>query len=300
MIAPVQHDLAPNITDAALIFEGGGMRASYTAGALVTLLEAGLHFSDVYGISAGSSHTVNYLSRDIWRARASFTDFMATPGTSGWGLLLRGKGYFNAHYIYEEACLPGGLLPYDFTTFSNNKARAHIEAYCYETGETAYFTSSDMPTLLDLMRRVRASSTMPFFMPPVQLDGRTYYDGGLGDSWGIPLAQAKRDGYERFFIVRTQPRGYRKSPDRHPALTRALFAGRPRVAERMLERWKRYNAILDEIDALEREGRATVFCPEEMSVKNTTTDLVALRAAYEKGYAQARRALPAWETWLAG
>ncbi|NLH70181.1 MAG: patatin family protein, partial [Brooklawnia sp.] len=48
--APVQ--LTSNVTDAALIFEGGGMRASYTAAVVVALLNAGLHFDWVAGISA--------------------------------------------------------------------------------------------------------------------------------------------------------------------------------------------------------------------------------------------------------
>ena len=47
-------------------------------------------------------------------------------------------------------------------------------------------------------------------MPPTTIDGRTYMDGGMGDSWGILLNAARADGYERFCIIRTQPRGYRK------------------------------------------------------------------------------------------
>ena len=39
----------------ALIFEGGGMRNSYTAGMVVELLARNLNFGRVYGISAGSS-----------------------------------------------------------------------------------------------------------------------------------------------------------------------------------------------------------------------------------------------------
>ena len=66
----------PNITDVALIFEGGGMRAAYTAAVVTRLLEEGINFGAVYGISAGSSHTVNYVSRDSERARASFTDLV--------------------------------------------------------------------------------------------------------------------------------------------------------------------------------------------------------------------------------
>ena len=72
-----------NINDVALIFEGGGMRASYTAGAVVTLLENNLNFGDVYGISAGSSHTVNYVSRDTVRAKMSFVDLVDDPEFGG-------------------------------------------------------------------------------------------------------------------------------------------------------------------------------------------------------------------------
>ncbi|MDD3931624.1 MAG: patatin-like phospholipase family protein, partial [Eubacteriales bacterium] len=54
--------LTNNIHDVALIFEGGGMRASYTAGIVKTLLENELYFDYVAGISAGASHCVNYLS----------------------------------------------------------------------------------------------------------------------------------------------------------------------------------------------------------------------------------------------
>ena len=291
---------APNITDTALIFEGGGMRASYTAGVVVTLLEAGLRFADVYGISAGSSHTVNYISGDIWRSKESFVDFIPYWKTGGlWSFLLR-KGYFNARYIYQEACMPGEKLVFDFDSFCANPARAHIEAFDAETGETAYWTKADMPDLYTLMTLVRASSTMPWFMPPVVLGGHAYYDGGIGDSWGIPLAQARRDGYNKFFVVRTQERGYRKTPDKHSAVTRALFPRKRILAERLLTRWRFYNEILDELDALERAGKAIVFCPERMAVKSTTTRGAPLEASYAAGYAQAQRELPGWLAFLFG
>ena len=41
------------VRDVALIFEGGGMRNSYSAGAIGVMLEQGLFFDDVYGLSAG-------------------------------------------------------------------------------------------------------------------------------------------------------------------------------------------------------------------------------------------------------
>jgi predicted patatin/cPLA2 family phospholipase len=286
------------IKDTALIFEGGGMRASYTAGVVVTLLEEGLEFVDVYGISAGSSHTVNYLSKSIERSKRSFVEFMATPGACGWGQLFRGRGYFNSEYIYEIASQPGGELSYDFETFQKNPARPHIEAYEWESGKTVSWSKEDMPTLLDLARRVRASSTMPFFMPPININGYTYFDGGIGDSWGVPLAQAQRDGYKKFFIVRTQVRNYRKSKDKTPFLTNMLMNKYKGIAKRTQERYINYNAILDEIDGLEASGEAYVFCPKSMPIKNTTIDQRLLKECYQKGYEQAREELPAWRDFL--
>ena len=94
--------LAINQPDVALIFEGGGMRNSYTAGMVVELLARNLNFGRVYGISAGSSHTVNYLVRDPSRARASFVELVKYPRFGGWGSFLAGHGYFNGPYLYEE------------------------------------------------------------------------------------------------------------------------------------------------------------------------------------------------------
>ena len=286
------------ITDTALVFEGGGMRAGYTAGVVATLLEEGMEFADVYGISAGAIHAANYIARDAWRARSSFMEFMAAPGVSGWGGFFRGRGYFNAEYIYMKACMPDEPLPYNFPAFLENPARMHIEAYERDTGKTVCWGKDDMPTMMDLMRRVRASTTMPFFMVPAEVDGQVYFDGGLGDSWGIPLEQAKRDGYKKFFVVRTQLREYRKPPEKYPLIAKAICGGHSGVSKRMLDRHEGYNAILDEIDALEASGDAYVFCPHTMLVKNTTLDQGLLGESYRLGYEHARSELHAWRDFL--
>lgn len=303
---PYARDLAVNVDDVALVFEGGGMRASYTAGVVVTLLERNVSFGRVYGISAGSSHACNYVSRDAARAKASFVDLAADPDFGGLGTWLSGKGYFNAPHLYEgiaedlAATDPEALMAFDFETFRANPADLHIEALDQDSGFTVAWTKADMPTMRDMMLRVRASSTMPGFMPSVSLGGSRYVDGGLGDGWGILLEAARADGFERFFIVRTQERAYRKRPPSAPArrFLKALFWRRPKVAERMIARWERYNALLDEIERLEREGAACVFCPERMTVTSRTRDLAALEDSYARGYAQAQREADAWERWL--
>lgn len=296
--------LTVNISDVALVVEGGGMRASYTAGAMVTLLERQLHFGRVYGISAGSSHAVNYVSRDIARTKASFVDLVRDPRFGGVSSFLRGHGYFNAPYLYEgvaeELAGTDAVMAFDFDTFAASDADVHIEGFDWDTGETVAWTKADCPTLRDMMLRVRAGSTMPLFMPPTVIDGRTFMDGGLGESRGILLDAARRDGFERFFIIRSQPRGYRKKPPRPAAqaLFRAAFRTHPQVAERTIERWRPYNALCDEVDRLEREGAAYVFHPDEMPVSNRETDHAKLSRAYDQGYAQAQREADAWEAWL--
>lgn len=296
--------LTVNISDVALVIEGGGMRASYTAGAVVTLLERQLHFGGVYGISAGSSHAVNYVSRDIARTKASFVDLVRDPRFGGVGSFLRGHGYFNAPYLYEgvaeELAGTDAVMAFDFDTFAASDADVHIEGFDWDTGETVAWTKADCPTLRDMMLRVRASSTMPLFMPPTVINGRTFMDGGLGESRGILLDAARRDGFERFLVIRSQPRGYRKKPPRSAAqaLFRAAFRAHPQVAERTIERWQPYNALCDEVDRLEREGAACVFHPDEMPVSNRETDHAKLSRAYDQGYAQAQREADAWETWL--
>lgn len=299
-------NLDSNINDVALIFEGGGMRASYTAAVVVALLENDMHFGRVYGISAGASHTVNYVSRDAARARASFTDLVRDPAFGGVKSFFSGRGFFNAHHLYEGVAedLAGSdeVMAFDFETFRESASDVHIEGFDWETGETVAWTKADMPTMRDMMLRVRASSTMPIFMPPTTIDGRTYMDGGMGTSWGICLDAARRDGFERFFIVRTQPRGYRKKPLGRPAraVFRAAFRAHPLVAERTIERPARYNVLCDEIERLERTGEACVFYPDEMPVDNKETSWEELCASYEMGYAQAQREVAAWEKWLKG
>lgn len=296
-------DLAVNQPDVALIFEGGGMRNSYTAPMVIELLEHNVNFGKVYGISAGSSHTVNYLVRDAARARASFVELVKYPRFGGWGSFLTGHGYFNGPFLYEELiekAPAGDPMTFDWDMFRANPADLHIEAMDWDTGETVAFTKSDMTTARDVGLMVRASSTMPIFMPPTTIADRTYVDGGMGDSWGILLNAARADGFDRFCIIRTQPRAYRKKPMSgvEQQLFRLMFRKHPVVAERTIARWQPYNALCDEIEELEKSGAAWVFYPDTMDITNKTTDYEALVRSFEMGQAQSKRDIESLVEWL--
>ena len=287
------------ISDTALIFEGGGMRASLTSAMVVTLLRAGLSFDWVAGISAGASNTVNYLSGDIWRARRSFVEFAADEQFGGFRYFARGQGMFNAEYIYQQAGGPNEALPFDWDAYEVSTGDMRIIGFNAVSGDDVVWSKKDTPRIEDLMVRVRASSTMPGLMPPVHLDGHVYVDGAMGEDGGIALSQAQREGFEKFVIVLTQDRGYKKVPQKFPAVFRGIFRRYPALAEALLTRWKRYNETRERIFELEAEGKAHVFAPERMPVDNSTRDLSRLAAAHRMGLSQARRELPAMREFLA-
>ncbi|WP_218184693.1 patatin-like phospholipase family protein [Nigerium massiliense] len=287
-----------NVTDTALIFEGGGMRASLTSAIVPVLLEAGIYIDFVAGISAGASNTCNYLSRDASRARQSFVDFTADPRFGSWRTFSRGQGYFNAQYIYEETGLPDQALPFDHDTFLANPASMAIAAFQCSTGRQVWWGKQDAKTMRDLMVRVRASSTMPVLMPPVTIDGEVYVDGALGPDGGIALDAARAAGYSKFLVILTQERGYRKGPQKHLRLFQRHFRSFPAVAEALRDRPANYNRVREELFELERSGDAMLFVPETMPVRNSERNIAKLTAAHELGLAQARRELPAWREFL--
>ena len=192
--------MTSNVTDTALLFEGGGMRASLTSAVVAELLRERIHVDFVAGISAGSSNSVNYLARDPERARRSFVDFADDPRFGNWLSFVRGKGLFNAEYIYQRAGADGAALPFDWHTFAASEAQLRIIGFDAESGDEVVWTQEDTPRVDDLMIRVRASSTMPGLMPPVHLDGHVYVDGAMGDDGGIALSQAQAEGFEKFVV----------------------------------------------------------------------------------------------------
>ena len=287
-----------NVPDVALVFEGGGMRAAYTSAVVVALVEAGLVFPFVAGISAGASNTVNYLTGDAWRARASFTTFAADPQFGNWRTFVRGQGLFNSDYIYRRTSGPGEALPFNYPAFLAHPAEFAIEAFRARDGATVRWGRADIREQRDLMARVQASSTMPVVMPPVEIDGEVYVDGALGATGGIAIDAAREAGFSKFLVVLTQERGYAKGPMSNPWFYRRHFRRYPAVADALLTRWSRYNATRDELFQLERQGDAYLFAPNAMTVSNGERNVAKLEAAHAQGLAQMAREMPALREFL--
>ncbi len=290
--------------DTALIFEGGGMRAAYTSAVVKTLVEAKMVFPKVYGISAGSALAVFYASRDPERACATFTDAIEQKRSHSLKGMLEGRGFADLQYIFEGLSETHALdcdeWSVNFEGLMRSPTDFHIEALDAESGATKAWTRRDVRTLTDVMMRIMASCAYPLFTSEVEIDGRSYVDGGMGSSHGICLDAARADGFERFFIVRTQPRDYRMKPlsTVKRDIYSAAYTKYPKVYEALEQRPGLYNALLDEIEHLRTEGAAYVFCPDTMPISYKTMDYGKLCDAYEQGLRQCEAELPVWKAWL--
>lgn len=293
-------ELSTNVHDCALVFEGGGYRAGYTAGMADVLLENEIFFPFVCGLSAGASNTVNYLSRDRWRTRWAFTELAGDPRAGGTRSMLRGNGYINADYCYR-GLIDQDIAPFDWETFSHNPADLRIQAFERDTGRTVIWGRKDIRTVHDLIDRVRASSTLPVLMKPITVDGSVMLDGGLGKGAGLPLWMAEDAGYEKFLFLTTRERGYTKKPFVGGSRRVVMHAteGYPLFRAAMLTRADRYNDEMRRIEQLEQEGRCLIVRPDVMEVESTTFDVARLEASFERGREQALRELDRWLEFIA-
>lgn len=98
-----------------LVLEGGGMRGVYTSGVHEYLLDQGIYFPYVIGVSAGASNSFNYVARQKGRGKRVNLDYV-----SDWrymslrSLIFRGS-YFGMDFLFGD--IPERLDPFDYDTF---------------------------------------------------------------------------------------------------------------------------------------------------------------------------------------
>ena len=258
------------INNTALICEGGGMRAAVTGGMASVLIERGVVFPYITGVSAGTFIGASHF--------------------------LRGHGYFNSHYIYEESFFDDDLAQHSWQTFCDSDIEIALSAFNAETGQIRYWNKADITSYGDLCRICRASSSLPVVMPSTYIDGQPYIDGGVHE--GFVLEPAIAAGIERFVILPTHVRGFRREVKKNNAATRVLYRNYPKVLAAMETRAANYNRQMDLIDELEASGRALVLYPDEMPIERTEHDKEKLEAAWQQGRAQAEQACDAWLAWM--
>lgn len=276
----------PKRPTAGLVLEGGGYRGLYTAGVLDVWMEEGIAFDHVVGVSAGAAFGCNLKSCQIGRAIRYNKRFCGDPRYAGLGNLLRTGDLFSREFAYGE--VPWRLDPFDGNAFAGNPMRFTVVCTDVDTGRAEYrdLKAGDERDI----EWIRASASIPALSRPVELDGHRYLDGGVADS--IPVDWMLSQGHDRCVVVLTQPAGFRKEPNSLMPLLRMVLRRYPRVVAELADRHERYNAVLDEIARLEREGRVLVIRPS-VSVQTpiAVKDPAVLERVYQVGRADAEAGL---------
>lgn len=276
-----------------LILEGGGMRGIYTAGVLEYFSEHGIYFPYTIGVSAGACMGASYLSRQLGRNRIVNVNWVSDPRYISWRNLWKNGQLFGLDFIFDE--IPNKLVPFDYEAFQNSPEEYVIGTTDCITGEAVYYRKNDPG--YDLLKLLRASSSLPFIAPIVEFGGRKLLDGGIADP--IPLREAEREGYKRNVLILTRNSDYRKSRSRFPWLMKRAYAKYPKLVETMLRRHEVYNETLDYIESQEKAGNVFVIRPQEpLVVGRMERDTEKLDALYMQGYRDAGKLMPSLQEWM--
>lgn len=239
-----------------LVLEGGGMRGMYTAGVLDVMMDHEIRVDGILGVSAGALFGVNYFSGQQGRAVRYNMKYAGNRRYMGLRSLVRTGNIVGKEFAYYE--VPMKLDVFDDETFKNSGGDFYAVATNVRTGEAEYLK---IDSVFQQMEALRATSAMPLVSKLVRYQGEYYLDGGIADS--IPVDKCLEMGYDRVAVVLTRPLEYRKKPYSRAA-EKAIcrrYANFPRLAEQILNRWENYNACVERVAQLEREGRIFVIRP---------------------------------------
>ena len=88
-----------------LILEGGAMRGIFSAGVMDVMMENGIEFDGIVGVSAGAAFGVNYKSKQIGRTIRYNMKYCADKRYCGIGSLIKTGNLFSTDFCYGEVPL---------------------------------------------------------------------------------------------------------------------------------------------------------------------------------------------------
>ena len=269
-----------------LILEGGAMRGIFSAGVMDVMMENGIRFDGIVGVSAGAAFGVNYKSGQIGRAIRYNAKYCHDKRYCGIGSLLKTGNLFNTDFCYGE--VPLKLDIFDFDAFEKDPTTFYITCTDVESGKPVYHEYTGRND--HGFDWIRASASLPLVSQIVEIDGAKLLDGGISDS--IPVAYFESIGYTKNIVILTQPQNYRKEKNRMLPLIRMKYRKYPNLIKALENRHLMYNAELDLIAKQEKRGELFVIRPDSpLPVKRAEKDPAKLEACYEIGRQTAEKEL---------
>lgn len=275
-----------------LVLEGGALRGLFSAGVIDVMMENGISYDGIIGVSAGSNFGCNYKSHQLGRVIRYNVRFANDPRYMGMRSLLTTGNLVGAEFAYHY--MPLNLDVFDIATFEADPTEFYLVCTDCLTGEPVYYRMDKVN--YESLEWLRASASMPLVTRPVKVDGRVMLDGGISDS--IPLAHFQSLGYDRNVVVLTRPRSYRKEPTKMWPY-HLLMRRYPAITQAMARRHEMYNAQLDFVEREERAGRIFVIAPlEDLPIGRMEMNVEKMNNVYNIGRQHATSLLPSLREFL--
>jgi NTE family protein len=181
----------------AFVLGGGGLLGAYEVGMLRALSDAGIRPDLIVGTSIGAVNGAFFAAdperaagrlADLWQGEALGVVFSET--VLGRAVRLARSGT-HLHAIEPLGKMLAETLPAG--EFADLKLPFHCVAACIEDATARWFAAGP------LVPAVLASCAVPGLLPPVEIDGAHYFDGGLVDS--IPVGRAVALGATVVYVL---------------------------------------------------------------------------------------------------
>jgi len=206
----------------AFVFAGGGSRGAAQIGMAQALVARGISADAVYGASVGAINAAGFSSDPTgegiqkmaahWR-RITRDDIFPQ------GRVPSAVRYFQQreavhHNANLRAVIEAGI---NFDRMEDATVHLEVVATSLHDGQTRWFTSGPA------VERILASAALPALLPPVEIDGELFIDGGVVDN--VPIGRAIAEGAERVFVLLCGPLHYTPHRYRRPveAVLTAFF-----------------------------------------------------------------------------
>ena len=267
-----------------LVLEGGGMRGLFSEGVIDEMLESGVRFDGMIGVSAGALFGCNFKSHQAGRALRYNIRFKDDSRYMSFWNLLKTGNLVDAEFSFHT--LPNELDIFDKETFEKDKTEFHIVCTDVETGKPVYKQLTRIGD--NELEWLRASGSLPIASKVVEVDGKKMLDGGISDS--IPLKHFEDCGFEKNIVVLTQPKGFKKKQTGGMPIIKLILKKTPKIVEGLSKRHLMYNNELDYISEQEKKGKTLIICPDEtLPIGRIEQDEKKMRLVYDMGRQAARK-----------
>ena len=282
-----------SITEGCLVLEGGAFRGLYTQGLLDFWMQNDINFQTVIGVSAGALSSGAYMSGQIGRSARVNLGYRHNSNYIGVNAIRKAHSLIRLDFaIYDY----NDIEPMDMERFYDDRRRLVVVATNCETGKPEYFEKTNCS---DILRAIKASASMPFISPMVDVDGKKCLDGGC--SCAIPYRWAIDEGYDKIVVVKTHEHGFRIKDAKEKGSARKVYRRHQEFAKSLDESEVRYNAQYDEMDRLSEEGRIFLAEPSQpVTVARVEGDMEKLGELYWLGYNDGMKTLESLKKYLNG